>query len=91
VFPGCQRRGPWTGGTGDDKALACFQAVAVRAGIECVDFQMLRRSLTTHLRHFGVSAGMASKVLRHSVEVDELWYHGSDEANLRDAVKDVEF
>ena len=91
LFPNCRRRGPWVQGTPGQKPLDAFQAVARRAGVEGATFQALRRSLATHLRYFGVGSGLASTVLRHSVEVDEEFYNGPDLDNLRDAVKDVEF
>lgn len=91
LITGCRRRGPWTGGVPGTKALDCFQAVARRAGVEHATLHSLRRSLATHLRHFGASAGIASKILRHSTEVDELWYHGTDVDNMRAAVENLEF
>jgi integrase len=90
VFPGVRRRGSWEGGPGH-RALDVFKTVARRAGIEYATFQMLRRSLSTHMRYFGVSSGVAARILRHSVEIDEHFYNHPDEDNLRDAVKNVEF
>jgi integrase len=91
AVPGCGRKAPWTGGSLGDKPLDRLQDIARRAGVEHATFHALRRSLATHLRHFGVSAGMASKILRHSIAVDEAFYHGADNDNLREAVKDVRF
>ena len=51
MFPNCRRRGPWMDGTKGDKPLCMLKALALRAGIGDVNWQMLRRSLSTHLRH----------------------------------------
>lgn len=91
LFPGARGIGPWTGGPPGAQHLDVLQAAGIAAGIGHVTWQMLRRSLATHLRAFGVSSGMASQILRHSESVDEVFYNQPDEDNLRDAVADVEF
>jgi hypothetical protein len=47
--------------------------------------------LTTLLRSHGTSAGVASKILRHSIEVDESHYYGADIDELRAAVRTFDF
>ena len=91
MFPACRGRSAWAAGTNGSKPLQCFQAVARRAGVEGASFQALRRGLATHLRHFGASAGVTSKILRHTVECDEHFYHRADVANLLAAVEGLEF
>jgi integrase len=92
LWPGSKGRSPWVGGGPGMRNLDALQAAAKAAGIEGrITWQMLRRSLATHLRSFGVPGAMAAQVLRHSEAVDELFYNESDEDNLRDAVADVEF
>jgi integrase len=91
LFPQCRRRGPWTGGNADDSPLGQLKAAGRRAKIGDINWQMLRRSLATHLRHFGASNGTVGRILRHSVDVDEEFYHETDLENLRAAVRRVEF
>jgi integrase len=90
-FPGSRRTGPWTGGAPGTRALDVFQDIARRAGVPDATIQMLRRTLSTLLRSHGASAGVASKILRHSIEVDEAFYHGADMDELRDAVRTFDF
>jgi integrase len=93
LFPNCRRRGPWRDGTAGDKPLSMLKAAAVRAGIGGdVNFQMLRRSLCTHLRtRFGASRDLAAQILRHSPAVADAFYVQDDEDNLRAAVAKVDF
>lgn len=91
LFPGSRRTGPWTGGAPGTKALDVFQDVARRADVPYATIQILRRTLSTLLRAHGASAAIASKVLRHSIEVDETFYNGADIDELRAAVRTFDF
>jgi integrase len=92
MWPGARGKSPWAGGSPESKPLRVLQDAAAKAGVGHVTFQMLRRSLTTHLRgSFNVSRDTASRILRHSSDVDDQFYMQDDIENLRAAVKDVEF
>ena len=92
MFPNCRRRGPWMDGTKGDKPLCMLKALGLRAGVGDVNWQMLRRSLATHLRtHFGASRELTSRILRHSEAVDDRFYVEQDADNLRAAVRDLDF
>jgi integrase len=91
LFPGSKRINPWVGGAYGTRALDVFQDIARRADVPDATIQMLRRTLTTLLRSHGTSAGVASKILRHSIEVDESHYYGADIDELRAAVRTFDF
>lgn len=86
LFPGARGRGPWTSGPADAKPLDVLRDVGIRAGVKGVTWQVLRRSLATHLEAAGVPAVVIARILRHSETVDAVWYRQADVANLRDAV-----
>lgn len=93
VFPSLRRHNAWHDGTAGDKPLSMLKAASERAGLgQGVNFQMLRRSLCTHLRmHFGASREQAARLLRHSPQVADHWYVEQDPDDLRGAVRDVQF
>jgi integrase len=92
LFPTNDRRSAWVSGSLESRALARLKVAGQRAGVPDITFHMLRRSLATHLEHFGAGPAMIQRVLRHSdPQVTETHYRRADETNMRDAVKDVEF
>ena len=92
LIPTCSRKGPWLHGGPKSRALARLQAAARRAGIGHVTLHMLRRSLATHLEGHGLGGAMISRIMRHSgQQVTETYYRRADEAQVRDAVKDLVF
>ncbi len=93
MYPACRRRGPWKDGAVGDKPLCQLKAAAKAAGIGGdVNWQMLRRSLATHLRtHFRIGRDLTSQILRHSEAVDDAFYLEDDADNLRRAVEGVDF
>ena len=91
LIPGCRRRTPWDNGPVGQKPLDIFKALCKRVGILDANLQQLRRSLSTHLRFHGTGTGMIARVLRHSTEVNEEFYHESDLDNLRSSVAGLEF
>lgn len=92
LFPTCDRKAPWIHGSPTSKAVARLKAAGARIGSPDITFQMLRRSLATHLEHFGAGPAMIQRILRHtSSQVTEAHYRRADLANMADAVKDVRF
>jgi integrase len=82
-FPNMSRKGPWVNGKPGSKPIHRLQAVAKRAGVESISWQMCRRSCATHLEHHGVGRATIKRVLRHTNErTSEEFYSESDIPNL---------
>lgn len=92
LFPGVNRRGPWTQGSNGTKPIDCVKALGLRAGLEGVTLQSLRRSLATHLEHHGAGQAMITRILRHTTPETTLrWYQRPDVANMVDLVSGLDF
>lgn len=67
LFPGARRRGPWTGGAKDSRALERLQAAARAVGIGRITWRSLRHTVATHgLRRCGMSREEVRDLLRHA-------------------------
>lgn len=91
LIPGVRRTGPWVAGPPGERPIDALKAVGKRAGIEHINWQMLRRTTATMLAAMGVGGAMIAKILRHSQAVDEAFYQGRDEESMKDAAKGLEF
>ncbi len=92
LFPTLNRKGPWTGGPPGTKPVQRLQAVALRAGVEGMTLQSLRRSLATHLEHHGTGQAMITRILRHTDSKTTLtWYQQADVPNMVAAVAGFDF
>ncbi len=92
LFPTISRKSCWCSGQPGAKPLDRLAAVANRAGVEGVTFQVLRRSLATHLEYHGVGPALIQRILRHTdSRTTEKWYRQADVSNLREKVAGLEF
>jgi integrase len=88
LFPNQTVATPWLNGPQLLKPLDYLQRVALRAGIEHVTWQMLRRSVATHLEGAGAGAAMIQRILRHSnVGTTQTFYMRADLANMHKAME----
>src|SRR4051795_9948246 len=66
--------------------------MAGRAGVKDANFKRFRHSLSTHgKQRFGMTAEQVRAQLRHTTTDTQKHYDHDDLANLRDAVKGVDF
>jgi integrase len=92
LFPGATGRGPWTGGSAGHRPRCRLQAVAARAGVAHITWQMLRRSWATHAEALGVPEGLITRQMRHAdPEVTRRYYRQLDMDNLSDATEGFHF
>lgn len=92
LIPNCRRTGPWLNGHASICPLGRLKAVALRAGIQDVNWQMLRRTLATQLESFGAGEAGIQRQLRHSdPKVSQEHYRKADERNIADLMRDVVF
>jgi integrase len=67
IFPGVKRRGPWDGGTGDDKSLEQLKAAAAGVGIERITWHSLRHAYgTAALEQWDVPLWVLQRVMGHT-------------------------
>lgn len=67
LFPGVQRKGPWTGGPAGNKALDQLQAAGKEVGIGHVTWHGLRHTYGTHaLVHFKMEMWAVQRTMRHT-------------------------
>jgi hypothetical protein len=68
------------------------KALAARAGISHATWKMFRHSMTTHGKQwFGINKAQMSVQLRHDDEETQEWYDSADLANLRAAMRGIDF
>ena len=91
LWPACRGLSPWVEGPPGRKPVHQLQAAAGRAGIQGAGWQVLRRSLATHLEAHGAGSAMVARILRHTGRVDSEFYRQADIANMRQAVSGLEF
>jgi integrase len=85
--PTANRKAPWVSGSPQSKPLSRLRALAKRAGVEDMTFQMLRRSCASHLEAHGLGRALIKRILRHTNErTSETFYSESDIPNLTAAV-----
>ena len=91
VFPN-EANMPWTSGPPGYKSLDQLKAIAKGAGIDHATWKMFRHSLSTHGKQwFGMTPEQMRVQLRHTTEKTQKIYDHADLANLRGAVKDIDF
>jgi integrase len=91
VFANTENR-PWVTSGPGYKPLDLFKALAKRAGIDHATWKMFRHSFDTHGNgRFGMSKAQMQAQLRHTTEDTQKHYDHDDLANLRDAVKGIDF
>jgi integrase len=83
---------PWVTSGPGYKPLDLFKSLAKRAGIDHATWKMFRHSFDTHGKgRFGMSKAQMQAQLRHTTEYTQKHYDHDDLANLRDAVKGIDF
>jgi integrase len=91
VFPNSRQK-PWTGGAPGYRPFDQVQALGERCGIQGANLKRFRHSLVTHgKQRFGMSAEQVRAQVRHTTLETQKHYEQDDLANLRDAVKGVDF
>lgn len=91
VFPNSSGK-PWATSGPGYKHLDQLKALAGRAGIAQATWKMFRHAFSTHgKQRFGLSAEQVRAQLRHTTTDTQKHYDHDDLANLRDAVKGVDF
>ena len=66
MIPTNDRRSPWLSGDKNGRPIARLQAVARRAGVPYVTWQMCRRSCATMLEHHGLGRPTIKRILCHA-------------------------
>lgn len=91
VFPNRDQK-PWkTGGPGY-RPFDQLKALAERVGVENANWKRFRHSLSTHgKQRFGMTKEQVQAQLRHTTTETQRHYDHDDLANLRNAVKGVDF
>jgi integrase len=86
------RKKPWKGGAPGYRPFDQMQELGVRAGIKGANFKRFRHSMSTHgKQRFGMTAEQVRAQLRHTTTETQEHYTHDDIANLREAVKKVDF
>lgn len=93
LFPGTRCRGPWTGGSGVNRAAGQVRRLGRELGIEGLTLLSLRHSFATWARRrWGLSALELRDVLRHAtVHTQEHYVHEADHAALVQSVAGVSY
>ena len=91
LFPGVWRKGPWLEGTAGTKCLDQVKAAGLRAGIGHLTIQMLRRSIATHARRFGLGQLEVKELLGHGSAATQDWYLEDDLADQRAALAKIDY
>lgn len=92
LWPNIRGSNAWSDGSPGTRPLDRLQAVGLRAGLEGLTWQSLRRSLATALEGFGLAQPLITRCLRHTSErVTRDWYQGRDLAALAQAVERFDF
>jgi integrase len=91
VFPNSLHK-PWKTGAPGYRPFDQLQELGKRAGVEGANWKRFRHALSTHgKQRFGMSREQVQAQLRHTTTETQLQYTHDDLANLRDAVKAVDF
>jgi len=91
VFPNSSGK-PWATSGPGYKHLDQLEALAGRAGVAKATWKMFRHAFSTHgKQRFGLSAEQVRAQLRHTTTDTQKHYDHDDLANLRDAVKGIDF
>jgi integrase len=91
VFPNNKGK-PWKTGSVSYRPFDQMQALGERAGVPGANFKRFRHALATHgKQRFGMTKEQVQAQLRHTTTDTQDHYTHDDLANLRDAVKGVDF
>jgi integrase len=91
VFPN-ERKKPWKAGGKAYRPFDQIKALGERAGVPGANFKRFRHALATHgKQRFGMSREQVQAQLRHTTTDTQEHYTHDDIANLRAAVKEVDF
>jgi integrase len=91
VFPNTQKQ-PWKSGGPGYRPFDQLRALARRAGVENANWKRFRHSLATHGKgRFGMTSEQVRAQLRHTTPATQRFYEHDDVANLRNAVKSLDF
>jgi len=91
VFPNSSGK-PWATSGPGYKPLDQLKALAGRAGVAKATWKMFRHAFSTHGKgRFGLSAEQVRAQLRHTTTDTQKHHDHDDLANLRDAVKGIDF
>lgn len=87
LIPNLTRRGPWIGGTSGYRPTDAVRAAGVRAGVEGLTLQSLRRAFSTAAIAAGVPSMIVARQCRHSEDVSRQWYVSREVSMLTEALK----
>ena len=91
VFPNNKQK-PWKTGSVSYRPFDQMQALGERAGVKGANFKRFRSALATHgKQRFGMTAEQVRAQLRHTTLETQKHYEKDDLANLRGAMKGVDF
>jgi integrase len=86
------RKKPWKSGAPGYRPFDQMRELGRRVGIAGANFKRFRHSLSTHgKQRFGMTKEQVRAQLRHTTEETQKHYTHDDLANLREAVKNVDF
>jgi integrase len=91
VFPNSRGK-PWKAGAPGYRPFDQLRGLGERAGVEGANFKRFRHAMSTHgKQRFGMTAEQVRAQLRHTTTETQRHYTHDDVANLREAVKKVDF
>lgn len=91
VFPNSRLK-PWKSGAPGYRPFDQLQDLGKRAGVSDANFKRFRHALATHgKQRFGMTKEQVRAQLRHTTTDTQDHYTHDDLANLRDAMKDIDF
>jgi integrase len=91
VFPNSVGK-PWKSGAPGYRPFDQLKSLAERAGVKDANFKRFRHSLSTHgKQRFGMTREQVQAQLRHTTTETQKHYDHDDLANLRNAVKGIDF
>jgi len=91
VFPNSHKK-PWKAGGPGYRPFDQLKALAGRAGVKNANWKRFRHSLSTHGKgRFGMTKEQVRMQLRHTTDETQKHYTHDDLANLRAAVKGIDF
>lgn len=91
LFPGVQRRGPWTGGAAGQSPLDQVRELGRRAGVPDLTIHSLRKTVGTYAKTWGLGQLELKGLLRHSDVETQAWYDDGPADALRPAVSRVAY
>jgi integrase len=91
VFPNADKK-PWKRGGPGCRHIDQLKELAKRAGIQDATWKKFRHSLSTHGKgRFGMTKEQVRAQLRHATDETQRHYDHDDLANLRQAVKEIDW